>query len=330
MLRRGPDSNRQWVSPPALKAGAIPDYATTAILNEIPVWFLNIPVSDANNTVKYGLCITLLMLFSEYTDQYLEMAMGYAPQLLVAIVLLVVGWIVIGIIVRVLRKRLEKNKFDPSLRGFLMSVLSIVLKILLIVTVISMLGVQMTSFIAVIGAAGLAVGLALQGSLANFAGGVLILARKPFKVGEFITGGGVSGTVEEINILYTRLTTPDGQVVFAPNGALSNSDITNFSRNNTRRINLEVGIGYGDDIDKAKKIMSEVLKQDKRLLKEPAHTVHVFELGDSAVGIRGRAWVENKDYWAVLFDLTETIKKTYDKHDISIPYPQRDVHLFKK
>lgn len=270
------------------------------------------------------------MPLSQYTDRYLDMALSYAPQVLGAILLLVIGWIIIGIVVRVIRKRLEKNKFDPSLRGFLMSIMSITLKILLLITVISMLGVQMTSFIAVLGAAGLAIGLALQGSLANFAGGVLILARKPFKVGEFIQGGGVMGTVEEINILYTRLTTPDGQVIFAPNGALSNSDITNFSRNKTRRINLEVGIGYDDDIDKAKKIMSEVLKQDKRLLKEPAHTVHVFELGDSAVGIRGRAWVENKDYWDVLFDLTETIKKTYDKHNINIPYPQRDVHLFKK
>lgn len=269
------------------------------------------------------------MPLSEYTDTYINMAVQYAPQVAGALAVLILGWIIIGFVMRFMRRRLEKLKFDPGLRGFLTSVVSILLKVMLIITAISMLGVQMTSFIAVLGAAGLAVGLALQGSLANFAGGVLILARKPFKVGEFITGGGVSGTVQEINILYTQLKTPDGQMVFAPNGALSNSDITNFSRNKTRRINLEVGISYEDDIDHAKKVMRAVLKADKRLLKEPEHTVHVFELGDSSVGIRGRAWVENKDYWDALFDLTETIKKTYDKEGISIPYPQRDVHLHK-
>ena len=269
------------------------------------------------------------MVYTAYLDQAAQAFMNQLPTVAGALAVLVIGWIAIKLFIGFTSRRLKKSSFDPSLRGFLTGLLGALLKIMLLISVIGMLGVQMTSFIAVLGAAGLAVGLALQGSLANFAGGVLILARKPFTVGEFISGAGVSGTVEEINILYTTLKTPDGQVVFTPNGKLSNSEITNFSRKDTRRVTIEVGISYDDDIDHAKKVLKKIFSKDKRLLKEPAHTFQVFELGDDAVGIRARAWTNNSDYWGAYFDLLETIKKTFDKEDISFPYPQRDVHLHK-
>jgi small conductance mechanosensitive channel len=269
------------------------------------------------------------MDYAELLNQATQALLSQVPRIAGALAVLVIGWVAIKLFMGFLGRRLKKSSFDPSLRGFATGLLGALLKVMLLISVIGMLGVQMTSFIAVLGGLALAVGLSLQGSLANFAGGVLILARKPFKVGEFITGAGVSGTAEEINILYTRLRTPDGQVVFVPNGKLSNSEITNFSRNDTRRINLEVGIGYGDDIDHAKKVMKAVFAKEKRLLSEPAHSFTVSELGDSAVTIRGRAWVNNADYWGAYLDLMESVKKTFDKEGISIPYPQRDVHLHK-
>lgn len=269
------------------------------------------------------------MIPEQYLVQATDAFIQFLPRIAGAIAVLVIGWIAIKVFVAFLRGRLKKSKLDPSLHGFLMGILGASLKVMLLISVIGMLGVQMTSFIAVLGAAGLAVGLALQGSLANFAGGVLILARKPFKVGEFITGAGVSGTAEEINILYTTLKTPDGQVVFVPNGKLSNSEITNFSRKTTRRVSIEVGISYDDDIDHAKKVLKKIFGAEKRLLEEPGHTFQVFELGDNSVGIRARAWTNNGDYWGAYFDLLETIKKTFDKEDITFPYPQRDVHMHK-
>ncbi len=270
------------------------------------------------------------MTYSEYVQQFSDVAMGFAPQLVAALVVLVVGWVVIKGFVAFVRRRLTTSSLDASLHGFITGLLSALLNVLLLITFVSMLGVQMTSFIALLGAAGLAVGLALQGSLANFAGGVLILARKPFMVGEFVTGAGVSGTVEEINLLYTRLKSPDGQVIFVPNGKLSNSEITNFSRKDTRRVSIEVGISYDDDIDHAKRVLKEVFSADERLLEEPGHTFQVFELGDDAVGIRARAWATNSDYWGAYFDLIEAIKKAFDEEGISFPYPQRDVYLYKQ
>ncbi|MFT4250416.1 MAG: mechanosensitive ion channel family protein [Candidatus Woesearchaeota archaeon] len=270
------------------------------------------------------------MEYEELLVSLTQSLISYAPQILAALVVLVLGWFVINTLIIFLRRRFTKAEFDASLSGFLLSFTNLLLKAVLIIIFVSMLGVQTTSLIALLGAAGLAVGLALQGSLSNFAGGVLILARKPFKVGEFISATGVMGTVELIDILYTTLKTPDGQAVIVPNGKLSNSEITNFSRKGTRRINLEVGISYSSNIDTAKKILKKIVESDKRVLPEPEPTYAVIELGDSSVVLRARCWVNNSDYWSTLFDFTEKTKKSFDKGGVSIPFPQRDVHLYKK
>ena len=262
----------------------------------------------------------------EYVETYL---FAFAPRLLSAIVVLILGFWIVGIIARVIDKRMKKAKVDLSLRPFLKSFLKVILRILVIITAVSMLGVQMTSFIAILGAAGLAVGFALQGGLANFAGGVLILLFKPFKVGDFIEAQGHSGTVTEIQVFNTIMKTPDNKTIIIPNGALSNNSIVNFSTEPTRRVDLTFGIGYGDDIKKARKVIETLIKKDKRVLKDPAYAIFVKELGSSSVDFTVRAWTKAEDYWGFFFDMQENVKLEFDKNKISIPYPQRDVHLFK-
>jgi small conductance mechanosensitive channel len=198
---------------------------------------------------------------------------------------------------------------------------------MLFIAVASMVGIQTTSFIAVLGAAGLAVGLALQGSLANFAGGVLILLFKPFKVGDVIEAQGHLGVVKQIQIFNTILTTGDNRIVIIPNGPLSNGSLVNINQEPTRRIDFSFGIGYGDDIDKAKSVLEGLVGAESRILKDPAHLIAVEALADSSVNIKVRVWVNTADYWGVFFGMTETVKKTFDKEGISIPFPQRDVHM---
>ena len=200
---------------------------------------------------------------------------------------------------------------------------------MLIVSVIGQLGVETTSFIAVLGAAGLAVGLALQGTLQNFAGGVIILLLKPFKVGDFVDVGGHMGTVKEIQIFTTIMVTPDNKVIIIPNGGLANASMTNFSAMPTRRVDFSFGIGYGDDFEKAKSLIKGLIDADSRILKDPEPFVRVGELADSSVNITTRVWVNSADYWAVHFDMIENVKKTFDKEGVSIPYPQMDVHMAK-
>ena len=192
-----------------------------------------------------------------------------------------------------------------------------------------MLGIQMTSFIAILGAAGLAVGLALQGSLANFAGGVLILLFKPFKVGDFIDAVGFSGTVKEIQVFSTKMTTPDNKTIIIPNGNLANSSMTNYSTQTQRRVDFVFGIGYNDDIKKAKSVINELIYKDERILKDPEPLVVVSELGDSSVNLTVRVWSKSADYWGIFFDMQESVKLKFDEQGISIPYPQQDVHLYK-
>lgn len=266
---------------------------------------------------------------NEYIDLAMEMAIGYGPKLILAIVTLIIGLWVISAFTSGVRKGFEKSGMEESLRGFLLSLISIGLKVLLVISVASMVGVETTSFIAVLGAAGLAVGLALQGSLANFAGGVLILIFRPYKVGDYIDAGGVSGSVRKIEIFSTVLTTPDNKTIIVPNGSVSNSAITNYSTQETRRVDIVFGIGYDDDMKKAKDILSGLIEADDRILKDPEPAVVVSNLGDSAVDITTRSWVNSGDYWGVYFDLIENGKRAFDENGISIPYPQSDVHLYK-
>ncbi|MFT7220500.1 MAG: small conductance mechanosensitive channel [Candidatus Azotimanducaceae bacterium] len=267
---------------------------------------------------------------NQYTDQAIEMAIGYGPQLVLAILTLLIGLWVIGMVGRGVDKTFEKSGMDGSLRSFLNSLISVLLKVLLVISVASMVGIATTSFIAVLGAAGLAIGLALQGSLANFAGGVLILIFKPYKLGDFISASGVSGTVKRIEIFSTVLTTPDNKTIIVPNGAVSNGAITNFSTEPTRRVDIVFGIGYDDDMKKAKDILTGLIEADERILKDPAPAVMVSNLGDSAVDITTRSWVNAADYWGVNFDLIENGKRAFDENGISIPYPQTDVHLHQE
>ena len=260
----------------------------------------------------------------------MEYATKYGLQLIYAIVVLVLGFWAIRIVMRGIRKGFERRDLDPSLRGFLQSVISITLKVLLLVTVAGMLGIEMTSFLAILGAAGLAIGMALKGTLSNFAGGVMILILKPFKVGEYITSASHSGTVTSIQIFNTTLLTPDNITITVPNGQLSESSVVNYTRQETRRVDIEFGIGYGDDIDKAKKVILEVLESDERIFRDPAIFVAVKSLGDSSVNIVTRSWTKTTDYWDVYFNAVESIKKAFDKNNITIPYPQRDVHIYNK
>ncbi len=252
----------------------------------------------------------------------------YLPKVVGAILVLLIGLWIINIFMRVFDKRMSKSKLEASLRHFLVSLTSVALKVLLVITVVSMLGIQMTSFIAVLGAAGLAVGLALQGSLSNFAGGVIILIFKPFKVGDIIEAQGKTGKVKMIQVFSTILTTPDNKTVVIPNGGLSNDTIVNYSTEKLRRVDMIFGIGYDDDIEKSRKIIQKLIDADKRILSKPSPAILVKELADSSVNFAVRVWVNNEDYWNVYFSMTEAVKKEFDKEKISIPYPQRDVHLY--
>ncbi len=264
-----------------------------------------------------------------YTDQAVTLVMEYGPKLLLAILFLVVGFIIIKSINNLLMKIMERRELDSSLRHFLKTLSSILLKTLLIISVMSMIGVEMTSFIAVIGAAGLAVGLALQGTLQNFAGGVLILILKPFNVGDYIETQGHAGTVKEIQIFNTILKTPDNKTIIVPNSPVATNSLINYSTEPRRRVDFSFGIGYNDDIDKAKSVLKSIIEADSRILNDPEPFIAVGELADSSVNFTVRVWVESVDYWPVHFDMIEKVKKEFDNQNISIPFPQQDVHLFQ-
>ena len=268
--------------------------------------------------------------YQGYVDTAVELIIQYAPKVLLAIITLVIGLWVIKFIVKGIKKGLEKSKVDESLKKFLTSLFSTLLKILLFISVASMIGIETTSFVAIMGAAGLAIGFALQGSLGNFAGGVLILLFKPFKVGDFIDAQGYMGSVKAIQIFNTILKTPDNKTIIIPNGGLSSGSITNFSTEPTRRVDMTFGIGYGDDLKKAKEALNNIVNADSRVLKDPAPMVVVSELADSSVNFAVRVWVNAADYWGVFFDTHETVKLEFDKKGISIPFPQQDIHLFKE
>lgn len=250
------------------------------------------------------------------------------PKVLLALVTLFIGLRIIKLINKGMRKSLAKTSTDPTLAPFLSNIVGWILKVVLFVSIASMVGVQVTSFVAILGAAGLAIGLSLQGSLSNFAGGVLILLFKPFKVGDFIDTGSYKGTVEEIQIFYTKLTTVHNRLIIIPNGDLSNSSLTNFSNKEQVRLDIPVGISYDADIKKAKAVLESLL-DDERILKDIETHIIVTGLGDSAVNLSIRIWVKASDYWPLNFDMIERIKYALDDAGIGMPYPQRDVHIYE-
>jgi small conductance mechanosensitive channel len=224
---------------------------------------------------------------------------------------------------------MERRNVDALLASFSSNIVYVALVAFVVIAALSKLGIQTTSFVAIIGAAGLAVGLALQGSLANFASGVMIIAFRPFKVGDFIEAGGVAGVVEGIQIFSTQMRTGDNKQIIVPNSNITGSNITNYSAKDTRRVDMIFGVGYGDDIKKTKDVLTELIERDDRILKDPAPLVAVSALADSSVNFVVRPWVKSADYWGVMFDFTEAVKLRFDEEGISIPYPQQDVHLHK-
>lgn len=264
-------------------------------------------------------------------ENYLVMAQEYASEygikLIGAILILIIGLWLAKLLTKSFSKMLTKRDTDPTLSKFFTALVRILLIVFVVIAAISQAGIETTSFVAVLGAAGLAVGFALQGSLSNFASGVMLIIFKPVRVGDFIEGGGISGSVKEIGIFVTILTSPDNKVIFVPNSKLASDNIINYSMNETRRVDLVFGIGYQDDIDKAKRVITDTLNNNPKILKDPASTIQLHELADSSINFIVRPWVKTADYWAVYWEVTEAIKKKFDENNIEIPYPQRDVHL---
>jgi small conductance mechanosensitive channel len=256
-------------------------------------------------------------------------AIDFALALVTALVIFYVGRIVVKLVTRAIRKVMNAQEVDPTLVTFISNLVNMVLMVIVAIAAIGALGVQTTSFIAILGAAGLAVGLALQGSLSNFASGVLIIIFRPYKVGDWVEAAGVSGAVQEVQILTTVLKTGDNKQVIVPNSQIMGSVITNYSANDTRRVDMVVGVSYSDDLDKVRSVISELISADDRILADPAPTIAVSELADSSVNFVVRPWVKTSDYWGVMFDMTEAIKKRFDQEGISIPFPQQDVYVHK-
>lgn len=265
----------------------------------------------------------------EIIKQITEIGVEYGPKLLGAILVWIIGsWVVKGL-TKAFSKILDKRHVSESLKPFLRSLVGSILKLLLAVTVLGMVGIEMTSFIAILGAAGLAIGMALSGTLQNFAGGVMILIFKPFKVGDVIDAQGYLGSVKEIQIFNTVLTTPDNKTIIIPNGGLSTSSMTNYSTEETRRVDWTVGIAYGDDADKAEQVIKRLCDEDTRILKDPEVFVAVSELADSSVNFAVRAWVKSEDYWGVFFDMNKKVYQVFAQEGLNIPFPQMDVHVHK-
>lgn len=254
----------------------------------------------------------------------------YSIKILAALLIFLIGKWLCRKITNLLSKLLEKNNIDITLIRFLDSIVYYALLIVVLIAAAGQLGINTTSFLTIVGAAGLAVGLALKDSLSNFASGVMLIMFRPYRVGDFVSVGGVSGTVKSIDIFNTTIHSPDNQKYIVPNANITTDVITNVTANDTRRVDLVIGIGYDDDIAKAKNILKDIIKNEKRILEDPATNIAVSELADSSVNFVVRPWVKTSEYWDVYFDLTEKIKVTFDKEGISIPYPQQDVHLFSE
>lgn len=259
----------------------------------------------------------------KWIDSGYDLLIMYAPKVLAAILIWIVGLWLIRILLKTIKRTMESRDYDISLKTFLLNLVSWVFKIVLIVVVLGTVGIETTSFAAILAAAGLAIGLALQGSLANFAGGVLIMIFKPIKVGDFIEAQGEAGTVKEIEIFTTKLTSPDNKEIILPNGKLSNDNIVNYSALDMRRIDLKFGVGYDSDIKQTKDILMSQLTNHPLVLKEPAPLVRLAELADSSLNFNVRPWVKTADYWDVYYDLTESIKEALDSAGIDIPYPHQ-------
>ena len=266
-------------------------------------------------------------LTKDMLDSLIEIGSSISISLLMALAILIIGRQLVKLILRLITVALEKSNVEDTVRIFVTNLLNTLLMILVFIAAINQLGIETTSIIAVLGAAGLAIGLALQGSLSNFAAGILIVIYRPYKVGDYIEAGNYAGTVKDIQIFSTVLKTPDNKIVVVPNGSIMNGSIVNYSDQDTRRIDLIISCGYEDDIDKVRSVLEDIIKKEKRVLKDPKPQIAVTELADSSVNFIFRPWVKRTDYLPVYYSLLEEVKKRFDKEGISIPYPQSDVHI---
>ena len=263
-------------------------------------------------------------------DWLRTVGMDLGIKIVTALAIFFIGRWIVRMVVKGVRKGLQKAEVDTTLERFVCNLVNMALLVVVIIAAISALGIQTASFIAIFGAAGLAVGLALQGSLSNFAAGVLIVLFRPYKVGDWVEAAGVSGSVDAVQILTTILKTGDNKQVIVPNSQIMDSIITNYSAMDTRRVDMVVGVSYDDDLDKVHKTLKELVDADERILKDPEVKIAVSELADSSVNFVVRPWVNSSDYWGVMFDLTEAIKKRFDQEGISFPFPQQDVHIYNQ
>ena len=266
-------------------------------------------------------------LTKDMLNSLIEIGSSLSISLLMALAILIIGRQLVKLILRLITVALEKSNVEDTVRIFVTNLLNTLLMILVFIAAINQLGIETTSIIAVLGAAGLAIGLALQGSLSNFAAGILIVIYRPYKVGDYIEAGNYAGTVKDIQIFSTVLKTPDNKIVVVPNGSIMNGSIVNYSDQDTRRIDLIISCGYEDDIDKVRSVLEDILKKENRVLKDPKPQIAVTELADSSVNFIFRPWVKRVDYLPVYYSLLEEVKKRFDKEGISIPYPQSDVHI---
>jgi small conductance mechanosensitive channel len=267
-------------------------------------------------------------VITEFSKTAMAMISTYGLQVLGAIAILIIGRIAAAIGGRMARRALERGRADSTLIGFFTSLVRAAIMVFAVIAALQKFGLQTTSFVAVLGAAGLAVGLALQGSLSNFAAGVLLLVFRPFKLGDAVEAGGVAGSVAEIGIFTTTINSWDNKKIIVPNAQITGGTIVNINAHPTRRVDMTAGIGYGDDIGRAKEVLEGILARHPKVLEEPAPVVQVSELGDSSINFVVRPWAKNTDYWAVYFDVQRAIKEEFDAQGISIPFPQRDVHLY--
>ena len=266
----------------------------------------------------------------ELIPKLIEWGSVLGLKLIAAIAILVIGRIVAKSIRKLIVKVMDKRKVDKTISSFISSLVFSGLYIFVILAALSQVGIQTTSFMAIIGAAGLAIGLALQGSLSNFASGFLIILFRPFKLGDYVEAGGVSGSVSKISIFTTNINTVDNKKIIVPNAQIMNGTITNYTAEKTRRVDLTFGVGYEADISKVKDILSNIINKHKLILKDPEPFVRLGNLGDSSIDFTVRVWTKTEDYWTVYFDLTENAKEEFDNENISIPYPQMDVHMIKE
>lgn len=262
----------------------------------------------------------------EVLSKLIDGSWTLGKHILMAVIIYFVGRYIIKLINKLVARTLEKRNVDPAVKSFTTSLVNILLLVLLILSVIGALGVEMTSFAALLASAGVAIGMALSGNLQNFAGGLVILILRPFRIGDYIEFGGISGTVKSIQIFNTVLTTPDNKTIFVPNNSIATGTLTNYSREDTRRVDFSFGVDYGTDFQKVKQVIEKIIAEDGRILKDPAHFIALGELADSSVNVTVRVWTKTPDYWDVYFSINEKVYDTFNKVGIEFPFPQLTIH----